>query len=150
MNWTISLRKMRRHWRRTLFGSWEQPAIPISWSLWMPSSRTLSSISWLNVFVLYSRSCQSGHLKACKKRKIGFFGVCIESLFVSRIQRSSHFSHFQSQIALTFLNDACHSTHGKLTTSSIFISPSGEWKLGGLELTSNPKEENSVLYVRDR
>ncbi|KIK09338.1 hypothetical protein K443DRAFT_83149 [Laccaria amethystina LaAM-08-1] len=50
-------------------------------------------------------------------------------------------------VPLTFLNDACHSTHGKLTTSSIFISPSGEWKLGGLELTSNPREENSVLYT---
>lgn len=53
------------------------------------------------------------------------------------------------QVALAFLNDSCASTHGSICVSSIFISPSGEWKLGGLELLSNSKDEAPVLYVRD-
>ena len=54
---------------------------------------------------------------------------------------------YNSQVALTFLNDQCFSTHGKISTSSIFLSPSGEWKLGGFELFSNPKDESALLYV---
>ncbi|KAG6886293.1 hypothetical protein C0993_006703 [Termitomyces sp. T159_Od127] len=50
-------------------------------------------------------------------------------------------------VALTFVNDPCASTHGKLCIDSIFISPSGEWKLGGFELLSNPKDEVSTLYT---
>ncbi|KIM45100.1 hypothetical protein M413DRAFT_441766 [Hebeloma cylindrosporum] len=50
-------------------------------------------------------------------------------------------------VALTFLNDQCLSTHGKLTPHSIFLSPSGEWKLGGFELLSNSKDEGAVLYT---
>ncbi|KAG5352188.1 hypothetical protein C0989_003269 [Termitomyces sp. Mn162] len=50
-------------------------------------------------------------------------------------------------VALTFVNDPCASTHGKLCINSIFISPSGEWKLGGFELFSNPKEEAPILYT---
>lgn len=53
-----------------------------------------------------------------------------------------------SQVALIFLNDQCLSTHGKFTPHSIFLSPSGEWKLGGFELLSNSKDEGAVLYVR--
>jgi SCY1-like protein 1 len=53
------------------------------------------------------------------------------------------------KIALAFLNDPCSSTHGSVTATAIFISQSGEWKLGGFELLSNPKEEAAVLYVRD-
>ncbi|KAH6914204.1 other/SCY1 protein kinase [Coprinopsis sp. MPI-PUGE-AT-0042] len=49
-------------------------------------------------------------------------------------------------IALTFLNDPCSSTHGSVTPTAIFISQSGEWKLGGFELLSNPKEDAAVLY----
>ncbi|KXN90149.1 N-terminal kinase-like protein [Leucoagaricus sp. SymC.cos] len=49
-------------------------------------------------------------------------------------------------VALTFLNDPCASTHGRICSHSIFISPSGEWKLGGFELLSNPKDEAAVLY----
>ncbi|KAI0344760.1 ARM repeat-containing protein [Trametopsis cervina] len=49
-------------------------------------------------------------------------------------------------IGLSFVNDPCASTHGNLRTDSIFISPSGEWKLGGFELLSNPKDESAVLY----
>lgn len=54
----------------------------------------------------------------------------------------------REQVALSFINDPCASTHGNLRPDSIFISPSGEWKLGGFELLSNPKDEAAVLYVR--
>ncbi|KAG2015871.1 other/SCY1 protein kinase [Coprinopsis cinerea AmutBmut pab1-1] len=50
-------------------------------------------------------------------------------------------------VALTFLNDPCSSTHGAFNTNAIFISPSGEWKLGGFELLSNPKDDAAVLYT---
>ncbi|KAF8332636.1 armadillo-type protein [Cantharellus anzutake] len=49
-------------------------------------------------------------------------------------------------IALAFINDSCQSTHGNLRTDSIFVSPSGEWRLGGFELLSNPSDEAAVLY----
>ena len=72
-----------------------------------------------------------------------------------RISVSSH--HFcealvhdydsNSQVALAFLNDQCFSTHGKISISAIFLVPSGEWKLGGFELFSNPKDEGALLYV---
>ena len=52
-----------------------------------------------------------------------------------------------SQVALAFLNDQCFSTHGKISISAIFLLPSGEWKLGGFELFSTPKDEGAVLYV---
>ncbi|KAF8629253.1 hypothetical protein AX17_005832 [Amanita inopinata Kibby_2008] len=50
-------------------------------------------------------------------------------------------------VALAFLNDACTSAHGRICVSSIFITPSGEWKLGGFELLSSPKDEAAVLYT---
>ncbi|KAF8995451.1 hypothetical protein BDQ17DRAFT_1365619 [Cyathus striatus] len=49
-------------------------------------------------------------------------------------------------IALTFVNDPCASTHGNLSTHSIFLSPSGEWKLGGFELITSTKDSSGVLY----
>ncbi|KAF6760083.1 other/SCY1 protein kinase [Ephemerocybe angulata] len=50
-------------------------------------------------------------------------------------------------IALTFINDSCTSTHGNINAGAVFISPSGEWKLGGFEVFSNPKDEAAVLYT---
>ncbi|KAF4599678.1 hypothetical protein EYR40_006777 [Pleurotus pulmonarius] len=49
-------------------------------------------------------------------------------------------------VALAFVNDSCASTHGNIRIGSIFITPSGEWKLGGFEVLSNPKDPASVLY----
>ena len=54
---------------------------------------------------------------------------------------------YNSQVALAFLNDQCFSTHGKISISAIFLLPSGEWKLGGFELFSTPKDEGALLYV---
>jgi SCY1-like protein 1 len=53
----------------------------------------------------------------------------------------------RNQVALAFINEQCLSTHGNVSVNSIFISPSGEWKLGGFELFSNPKDNDAVLYV---
>lgn len=50
-------------------------------------------------------------------------------------------------IALTFINDSCTSTHGNINAGAVFISPSGEWKLGGFEVFSNPKDDAAVLYT---
>jgi hypothetical protein len=49
---------------------------------------------------------------------------------------------------LSFVNDQAASTHGNVNVDSIFLSPSGEWKLGGFEVLSNPRDESAVLYVR--
>lgn len=53
------------------------------------------------------------------------------------------------KVALAFINDSCTSTHGAIRTKAIFLSLSGEWKLGGFEVLSNPKDDAAVLYVRD-
>ncbi|KAF8557538.1 ARM repeat-containing protein [Imleria badia] len=50
-------------------------------------------------------------------------------------------------VALAFINDSVASTHGCVRPNAVFISPSGEWKLGGFEVLSNPKDENPVLYT---
>ncbi|EJD37516.1 ARM repeat-containing protein [Auricularia subglabra TFB-10046 SS5] len=49
-------------------------------------------------------------------------------------------------VALAFINESAASTHGAIRVDSVLISPSGEWKLGGFELLSNPKDDAAVLY----
>ncbi|TFK53983.1 ARM repeat-containing protein [Heliocybe sulcata] len=49
-------------------------------------------------------------------------------------------------VALAFVNGPCASTHGNMRVQSIFISPSGEWKLGGFEALSN-KDDMSGYYI---
>ncbi|KAG8683378.1 hypothetical protein FRC11_013644, partial [Ceratobasidium sp. 423] len=49
-------------------------------------------------------------------------------------------------VALAFINDACQSSHGMVRVESIFISPSGEWRLGELDVMSNPTDPVAVLY----
>lgn len=51
------------------------------------------------------------------------------------------------QNTLGFVNEEAISVHGSVRTSSIFISQSGEWRLGGLELLSSMKEDDAVIYV---
>ncbi|KAG1738786.1 hypothetical protein EDB19DRAFT_1982454 [Suillus lakei] len=50
-------------------------------------------------------------------------------------------------VALAFLNDSASSTHGNVRPNAIFITPSGEWKLGGFEVLSSPKDDLSVIYT---
>ena len=56
--------------------------------------------------------------------------------------------NLRNKVALSFVNDQAASTHGNIHVDSIFLSPSGEWRLGGFEVLSNPKDESAVLYVR--
>ena len=51
------------------------------------------------------------------------------------------------QNTLGFVNEEALSVHGNVRTSSIFISQSGEWRLGGLEVLSSMKEDDAVIYV---
>ncbi|KAI9453132.1 armadillo-type protein [Lactarius psammicola] len=49
--------------------------------------------------------------------------------------------------ALSFIHTSCNAAHGTVRIGSIFISSSGEWKLGGFELFSDPTEQNAVLVT---
>ncbi|EKM53988.1 uncharacterized protein PHACADRAFT_96310 [Phanerochaete carnosa HHB-10118-sp] len=50
-------------------------------------------------------------------------------------------------VSLAFVNESCTSTHGNVRVDSVFISPSGEWKLGGFEVLSSPKDDAAILYT---
>ncbi|KAH9993174.1 hypothetical protein BJV77DRAFT_1067320 [Russula vinacea] len=49
--------------------------------------------------------------------------------------------------AISFVNSTCNAAHGTVRVSSIFLSTSGEWKLGGFELFSDPAEPNAILVT---
>lgn len=49
---------------------------------------------------------------------------------------------------MRFINQEASSIHGAIRVGSIYTSESGEWKLGGFELLSSVKEDESVIYVR--
>ena len=51
------------------------------------------------------------------------------------------------QNTLAFVNEEALSVHGNVRTSSVFISQSGEWRLGGLDVLSSMKEDDAVIYV---
>eukprot|EP00163_Fabomonas_tropica_P008388 TRINITY_DN18014_c0_g1_i1.p1 TRINITY_DN18014_c0_g1~~TRINITY_DN18014_c0_g1_i1.p1 ORF type:complete len:829 (+),score=173.57 TRINITY_DN18014_c0_g1_i1:475-2961(+) len=46
----------------------------------------------------------------------------------------------QMLTALDFLNNTCHFVHGNITVNSVFVTPAGDWKLGGLELLKTPDQ----------
>ncbi|KAI9167605.1 putative inactive serine/threonine-protein kinase scy1 [Paramyrothecium foliicola] len=46
-----------------------------------------------------------------------------------------------------FINQEASSIHGGLRVGSIYTSESGEWKLGGFELLSSVKDDESVIYT---
>ena len=48
---------------------------------------------------------------------------------------------------MAFVNEEALSVHGNLRTTSIFISPSGEWRLGGFEVLSSMKDDEAIIYV---
>ena len=52
-----------------------------------------------------------------------------------------------AQNTLSFINDEASSIHGNVRLSSIFTSQSGEWRLGGLEVLSSPKDDDPLIYV---
>lgn len=51
------------------------------------------------------------------------------------------------QRTVKFINDEASSIHGSLKVGSIYTSESGEWKLGGFEVLSSVKDDESVIYV---
>ena len=51
------------------------------------------------------------------------------------------------QDTLAFINEDAQSVHGSVRISSIFISQSGEWRLGGLDILSSMKEDDAIIYV---
>ncbi|KAG6296908.1 hypothetical protein E4U45_005634 [Claviceps purpurea] len=46
-----------------------------------------------------------------------------------------------------FINTDASSIHGNLKVGSVYTSESGEWKLGGFEVLSSVKEDESVIYT---
>lgn len=53
----------------------------------------------------------------------------------------------EGQNTLAFVNEEAQSVHGSVRTSSVFISQSGEWRLGGLDILSSMKEDDAIIYV---
>lgn len=47
---------------------------------------------------------------------------------------------------LAFINDEAASVHGSIRLSSIFMSQSGEWRLGGLDALSSMKDDEGVIF----
>ena len=68
--------------------------------------------------------------------------ACKKSLSVER----SKWGLFTIANTLSFVNDEALSIHGKICLSSIFISQSGEWRLGGFEVLSSMKDDDAVIY----
>ncbi|EGC35135.1 hypothetical protein DICPUDRAFT_55347 [Dictyostelium purpureum] len=53
---------------------------------------------------------------------------------------------YQVTKGLAFLNNDCNLTHGNIQVSSIFVTKSGDWKIGGLDFVSDVKDiGNSIL-----
>ena len=51
------------------------------------------------------------------------------------------------QNTLSFVNDEASSIHGNIRLSSVYISQSGEWRLGGFEVLSSMKDDDAIIYV---
>jgi hypothetical protein len=51
------------------------------------------------------------------------------------------------QRTLKFINGDAASIHGSLKVGSVYTSESGEWKLGGFEVLTSVKEDESIIYV---
>jgi SCY1-like protein 1 len=50
--------------------------------------------------------------------------------------------------ALQFIHNTGAATHGNVRPESVFVTPSGEWRLGGFEVLSSLRDQGPVLYVR--
>lgn len=48
---------------------------------------------------------------------------------------------------IKFINESATSVHGNVRLSSIFTSEAGEWKLSGLEVLTNLKEDENAIFV---
>ncbi len=78
--------------------------------------------------------------------KWGLFSIAV-SLDVLGIGRRG--LNICIQKTLRFINEDAVSVHGCVKISSIFVSESGEWKLGGFDALSSMKDDQAVLFVSD-
>ncbi|RSL92145.1 hypothetical protein CEP52_013990 [Fusarium oligoseptatum] len=46
-----------------------------------------------------------------------------------------------------FINEDASSIHGSLKVGSVYTSESGEWKLGGFDVLSSVKDDESIIYT---
>jgi SCY1-like protein 1 len=53
-----------------------------------------------------------------------------------------------SQRTIKFINEDASSIHGSIKVGSIYTSESGEWKLGGFDVLSSLKDDESIIYAR--
>ena len=51
------------------------------------------------------------------------------------------------QRTVKFINSDAASIHGSLKVGSVYTSESGEWKLGGFDVLSSVKDDESIIYV---
>lgn len=61
-------------------------------------------------------------------------------------EESSKWGLFTVANTLAFLNDEAASIHGNIRLSSIYMSQSGEWRIGGFEVLSSVKDDDAVIY----
>lgn len=61
--------------------------------------------------------------------------------------RCTHFFNSRQKL-IRFINNDASSVHGYIRSSTVFITESGEWKLGGFDILSSMKEDDAVIYVR--
>ncbi|EFA75473.1 N-terminal kinase-like protein [Heterostelium album PN500] len=52
---------------------------------------------------------------------------------------------YQITKALSFINNDVNLTHGNVNTTTVFVTKSGDWKLGGLELICDVRDMNPFL-----
>lgn len=52
------------------------------------------------------------------------------------------------QRTIKFINEDASSIHGSIKVGSIYTSESGEWKMGGFDVLSSLKDDESIIYVR--
>lgn len=51
------------------------------------------------------------------------------------------------QKAVSFINNDCNLVHGNLCTTSVFLTKAGDWKLGGLDLLCDVRDNNCIYKV---
>eukprot|EP01132_Coremiostelium_polycephalum_P000528 gene528-666_t len=68
---------------------------------------------------------------------------CMED--INKYEHAVSWGVYQITKALAFLNNDCNLTHGNVNPSTIFVTKGGDWKLGGLDLVSDLRNENSLL-----
>lgn len=75
-------------------------------------------------------------------------GKALEEMKAKPGQREEWVGWGLSKIAsaVKFLNSDASTTHGTIRMESIFMSSSGEWRLGGFELESSLQDESPTLY----